>query len=854
MVTGNDANANPGRQNDPAESQATEGSYYWSGGKRYYIVADPELIAMRMKPSRKTLSLRAQGLLQDATEATLFIPEYGVQISKISPERAALHALTGEHELAGSEDGRPELMRANVARQTTRMLNEESAVDFASPVYTRTPGSSQIIVPTRDLLVQFKPEVTSREIDALNAQYGVEIVEPLDYAQNGYLLSLSPENSDQNSIAVANAYYESGLTIFSHPDLIQQRFTKARSAIVSRRRIAAGRAGTSANTGGIYLGRQWHLEVSRVRDAWQITRGDRAINIAILDDGVDIAHPEFASKVTDTYDFARNNSTLQLGLGDNHGTACAGVATAAGNKASGVAPMCGLLAVRTPRFLGSADEARMFTWAADNGADVISCSWGPPDGTSQEEPLPDNVRQAIHECVRYGGRGRKGKGIPIFWAAGNGSESVSLDGYASNPDVIAVAASTSREKIAWYSDSGKEISICAPSSGDPGQDELGVFTVDRLGPSGYNSGSAALGDINGDYVNDFGGTSAAAPLAAGVAALMLSVEPGLTAAQVRDILQQTADKIGDSQNYDVGGFSPQYGYGRVNALRAVQTLLPPAQSSSGAIITTNPVVARSANTLNFRLRLPMDKYYAVELANSADLLEGNSSNRTGSNYYASWIDNGLLTTAAYSLPETIWAQLRTANKLYYRLWLSDAVERWVNPQALPQKGNASEIPFVTIMEPRNQHESPVLKRLELQERTSTRSAAEKIRRGEEVPFIAGPQLYSRISEPPTFTIMPGRHSYWAVEIATDPQLFDDERDALDRNSANYFTSLDYGMEYCERNRGTYMLPAEKWMGLRRSARLYYRLITFPSASLSRPEANYSPFQERHVIELHNPNN
>jgi len=227
--------------------------------------------------------------------------------------------------------------------------------------------------------------------------------------------------------------------------------------------------------------------------------------------------------------------------------------------------------------LATADEAKMFKWAADNGADVISCSWGPSCGIGEKDLLPDNVAGAIQYCAT---EGRAKKGIPICWAAGNGDELVSDDGYASNPDVMAIAASTSpdsdgAESHAPYSDHGPEIWVCAPSSGNRRKGDKDIFTVDRRGNAGYNVGTETKGDKDGNYTNDFGGTSSAAPFAAGIAALILSVNPRLTSDQVREIIKNTADQIGDRSTYSIQNGRDQlhsdfFGFGRINAIRAVE--------------------------------------------------------------------------------------------------------------------------------------------------------------------------------------------------------------------------------------------------------------------------------------------
>jgi len=156
--------------------------------------------------------------------------------------------------------------------------------------------------------------------------------------------------------------------------------------------------------------------------------------------------------------------------------------------------------------------------------------------------------------------------------------------------VIAVSACTSLSRKAAYSNWGTNISVCAPSNNAPPgmwfektgfistapqvnapTPGNGVFTTDLLGVAGYEVG---------DFVRSFGGTSSACPVVAGVAALVLSANPDLTAAQVKRILQDTADKIvdrdADSQlgmrlgTYDTNGYSQWFGYGKVSAFKALQ--------------------------------------------------------------------------------------------------------------------------------------------------------------------------------------------------------------------------------------------------------------------------------------------
>jgi subtilisin family serine protease len=151
---------------------------------------------------------------------------------------------------------------------------------------------------------------------------------------------------------------------------------------------------------------------------------------------------------------------------------------------------------------------------------------------------------------------------------------------ASHPDVIGVGASTDFDYRADFSQYGTNLSLVAPGGGGWG----GIYTTDRTRTDGYNSG---------DYDSGFGGTSASSPIAAGVGALVLSVNPTLTAKEVRKILQDSCDKIG-GVTY-TNGWHPYYGYGRVNAQAALALALPKITS---ARITTNDVRVRFNSLTN----------------------------------------------------------------------------------------------------------------------------------------------------------------------------------------------------------------------------------------------------------------
>ena len=227
----------------------------------------------------------------------------------------------------------------------------------------------------------------------------------------------------------------------------------------------------------------------------------------------------------------------------------------------GVAPMSKFMPINGTSYSLRATE-QMFDYCVRQGADIISCSWGTIDPAYS---LNSFKEAAITRAAR---QGRNGKGCIILFAVGNDDKDY-VSHYAAHPDVIAVAACTSQDSHAKYSNRGRQISVCAPSNGD--WPIIAARAWWDPGTSHRGTGDWrywADGRSRGSRYKHFGGTSCSTPLVAGICALMLSVNPDLTAREVKQILQDTADKIGQPWEY-VRGHSLKYGYGRVNADRAV---------------------------------------------------------------------------------------------------------------------------------------------------------------------------------------------------------------------------------------------------------------------------------------------
>jgi subtilisin family serine protease len=279
------------------------------------------------------------------------------------------------------------------------------------------------------------------------------------------------------------------------------------------------------------------------------------VTIAVVDDAVDTRHSEFAGRVAGAWDAASGESSSLPRGWQPHGTKVAGLALAGGINVTGVAPTAQLLAVRVSALasrIGDPAEAAGIRWAAEHGADVICCAWGPQNPTAESGRLPDHTRDAIDWAVAHG---RGGKGCVVLFSSGNDGCDLALNGYASHPGVIAVGACNCHGRHPEYSSWGDGLWCVAPSN-DP-RDPIGATaTYDTTTPVG----SFLLGDTF--YTSEFGFTSASCAIAAGACARILVANPTLSWQEVRDLIGRSCRKIDeDGGSYDERGRSPYYGFG-----------------------------------------------------------------------------------------------------------------------------------------------------------------------------------------------------------------------------------------------------------------------------------------------------
>ena len=270
--------------------------------------------------------------------------------------------------------------------------------------------------------------------------------------------------------------------------------------------------------------------------AWSLTTGHAGVTIAILDGGVDGSHPDLVPNLVPGWNFYDNSP--DTGDIDGHGTKSAGTAGALGNNLIGVAGVAWsakIMPIRTSNPAGQGEAfaiAQGLVWAADHGARVANLGYD----------VGDTVGSSISSAAQY----FKSRGGVVTAAAGNEG---SVASWPNDPNLLIVSAITQFNGPTSWSNTGSHVDLCAPQAS---------FTT--IAGGGYGQ---ALG------------TSYSAAFAAGVGALALSVNPALTGQQLHDLLLQTSDDMG------AAGWDPSFGWGRLNALRAVQTAVGSGGGSQG---------------------------------------------------------------------------------------------------------------------------------------------------------------------------------------------------------------------------------------------------------------------------------
>lgn len=297
----------------------------------------------------------------------------------------------------------------------------------------------------------------------------------------------------------------------------------------------------------------WHLQKIGVPAAWDTSQGTR-ITIAILDSGVDGTHPDLATKMVAGWNFYDNNSVTTDVYG--HGTKVAGAAAAVTNNGIGVAavaPGALIMPIRVTDTAGMGSIGLMasgLTWAADRGARVANLSFS---------------AVGTYATVQTAAQYMKNKGGLVVTSAGN--DYTAITAAPSSTNIVVSATDTTDTKASW-SNYGQFVSVAAPGTS--------IWTTSKGGSYGTSSG-----------------TSFAAPVTAGVIALMMATNPVLGPVDIEKLLFSTALDLGSP------GFDTYYGYGRINAAAAVAVVKGalPSDGTAPTVSISSPLAASKVSGL-----------------------------------------------------------------------------------------------------------------------------------------------------------------------------------------------------------------------------------------------------------------
>jgi subtilisin family serine protease len=470
-------------------------------------------------------------------------------------------------------------------------------IAYASHIYQmqRSPGT--LLYLTDQITLQFADVVASEQMHQITVALGLQVLKLVAGVPRAFVFQLT-RATGVNPLKLAHQLSQHAEILVAEPNVavLRQPFYRPRESEYRQQWYLQTEGGENIAAGA-------HIFAE---PAWNLTRGNRSVVVAVVDDGVDLTHPDFQSegKIVAPLDLQENGLPLPK-PGHSHGTDIARLATAdeTGKGIIGVAPGCALMPIRIGELIDDQIVERWCEWVTEKGADVVCCGWG---AAAVYFPLSLRQRAALSQAAL---QGREGRGCVLIFAAGNANRPIDgvvdeqgwndqflngktrwLNGFAVHPDVITVAACTSLNHKSASSNWGMGLSVAAPGGHATPTlytQQTGVLATAPVWSTPQPGQPVYLGqpiqatdaDVS-EAAPRLGDTSAACALVAGVAALILSVNPDLRAQEVRQILEQTADRVMDREvdqqlglclgSYDASRYSAWFGYGKVNAVKAVQ--------------------------------------------------------------------------------------------------------------------------------------------------------------------------------------------------------------------------------------------------------------------------------------------
>jgi thermitase len=468
------------------------------------------------------------------------------------------------------------------------LISTFPSIVFAAPMFGSTPIPDFL---SQQILVKFKPGTTLPQAAQIHRQMGGQVEETIP--DIGVQVVTVPKGQ---AMAKAKAYSANARVAYAEPDFVAEAM---------------------GSPDDPYLDLQWGLTKVEASQAWDLTTGSRVVNIAILDTGVDLDHPDLADKVVSEINLTNYGSADDV---YGHGTHVAGIAAAMTDNGIGIAGLgysSGIMDVKVLDDNGMGAYSWIVSgilWAADNGADIINMSLG---GSFASSALEDAIDYAWD------------KGVVVVAAAGNNGDTAPMyPAYYIN--CIAVAATDANDARASWSNYGDWVDVAAP----------GVSIYSTLKDSSYG------------YMS---GTSMASPYVAGLAALVFTTVSdangdGRLNDEVRSRIETTCDDI------NVTGI----GSGRINAYRAVHT--DTATGSTAGIVTDSATgIPIAGATVNDGVRMAMTdangQYIITRVPEGTYTIAASAAGYTGSSQVVSDVAEQTITAnfALQRLP-ALWVQ------------------------------------------------------------------------------------------------------------------------------------------------------------------------------------------------------
>jgi subtilisin family serine protease len=591
--------------------------FYYANGEKILLEPSSRFAAVRAKDvsgaeGASQVASALSKLMPNSSTTVMSIPEYGFAIVPLG-DNGATNIVPGG-------------MRASALGAA--LDSPESELTRGPQVY-ELPGvvDDILVVAVGEVIVQIKPGTSADERDQILKKLRPAEVKKDELVEDRYFVRLK---ADEDAIEAANMLHDNAHISYAEPNLVTIGKPVARTAensaaveedlrqenpsgvrVIPRESIPnalnadamefVAETAASGQLSDPGLSSQWGLAKIRASQAWEINPGNPGIIVAVLDEGCDVAHEDLNLALPGYDAFSNDNDPTPSG-NDAHGTSCAGIVSMRKDNSRGgvgVAPGCRVLPVRIARGIGggrwdtnSIIVDRAIRTAVARGASVLSNSYS---------VAPSSAVTSAFQFAATSGRG----GLGCVSAAASGNDDVRGLIYPANQSasirgMLAVGASnqwdqrkskTSLDSETWWgSNWGPELDVVAPG--------VGIYTTDISGSSGYTSGN---------YIPNFNGTSSATPHVAGLAGLILSVDPGLRGWEVEEIIKATALDLG------AGGRDEQFGFGRIDARAALE-----AASRVWSQISVSPVFIGAGREcfINLNVRIYNSGINSVRIDNT----------------------------------------------------------------------------------------------------------------------------------------------------------------------------------------------------------------------------------------------